>query len=431
MYCCGPTVYRDAHVGNLRTFLLSDLIHRALLQQGLKVKLIQNITDVGHMSEDIAAEDKMLQQARLEARDPFEIARGYEELFHKDLQRLNILPATAYPRASETIELMQQNIAKLIADGFAYATEAGSVYFDSRSYDSYGAISGNRLDSLKPGHRYEFSDEGDKKFHADWALWKAAGARTEMIWDSPWGFGFPGWHIECTAMSLSLLDGHVDVHVGGIDLRFPHHENERAQSNSIIGSEAVDLWVHGEHLLFEGRKMSKSANNVVLVQDLIKRDLDPLALRLCLLENRYRAQMDLTWAALEAANTTLRRWRTSMSAWGDSSVAKEDTEISTAIAKDLDTPRAILRLRTIEKDSQLSNQDKRAIFIHADQVLGLDLMRAVINKPLSPQQQNLLNERAQARGSKNWKLSDQLRDQLLAQGISINDGPDGQSWTWI
>jgi cysteinyl-tRNA synthetase len=431
MYCCGPTVYRDAHVGNLRTFLLSDLIHRALLQQGLKVKLIQNITDVGHMSEDIAAEDKMLQQARLEARDPFEIARGYEELFHKDLQMLNILPATAYPRASETIELMQQNIAKLIADGFAYATEAGSVYFDSRSYDSYGAISGNRLDSLKPGHRYEFSDEGDKKFHADWALWKAAGARTEMIWDSPWGFGFPGWHIECTAMSLSLLDGHVDVHVGGIDLRFPHHENERAQSNSIIGSEAVDLWVHGEHLLFEGRKMSKSANNVVLVQDLIERDLDPLALRLCLLENRYRAQMDLTWAALEAANTTLRRWRTSMSAWGDSSVAKEDTEISTAIAKDLDTPRAILRLRTIEKDSQLSNQDKRAIFVHADQVLGLDLTRAVINKPLSPQQQNLLNERAQARGSKNWKLSDQLRDQLLAQGISINDGPDGQSWTWI
>jgi cysteinyl-tRNA synthetase len=431
MYCCGPTVYRDAHVGNLRTFLLSDLIHRALIQQGFTVKLIQNITDVGHMSEDVAAEDKMLQQARLEARDPFEIARGYEELFHKDLQRLNILPATAYPRASETIDLMQQNIAKLIEDGFAYATAAGSVYFDSRSFDSYGAISGNRLDSLKPGHRYEFSDEGDKKFHADWALWKAAGARTEMIWDSPWGFGFPGWHIECTAMSLSLLDGHVDVHVGGIDLRFPHHENERAQSNSIIQSEAVDLWVHGEHLLFEGRKMSKSANNVVLVQDLIERELDPLALRLSLLENRYRSQMDLTWASLEAANATLRRWRTSMSAWGDSDGSKEDAEISSAIAKDLDTPRAILRLRTIEKDSQLSNPEKRAIFIYADQVLGLDLTRAVVARPLSVQQQELLNARAEARESKNWKLSDQLRDQLLEQGISINDGSDGQSWSWI
>ena len=431
MYCCGPTVYRDAHVGNLRTFLLSDLIHRALLQQGFKVKLIQNITDVGHMSEDVVTEDKMLQQARLEARDPFEIARGYEELFHKDLQRLNILPATSYPRASETIDLMQENIAKLIADGFAYATPDGSVYFDSRSFDSYGAISGNRLDSLKPGHRYEFSDEGDKKFHADWALWKAAGSRTEMIWDSPWGFGFPGWHIECTAMSLSLLNGHVDVHVGGIDLRFPHHENERAQSNSIINSEAVDLWVHGEHLLFEGRKMSKSANNVVLIQDLVEREIDPLALRLCLLENRYRAQMDLTWAGLEAANATLRRWRTSMSAWGDGLAEREDAEISSAIAKDLDTPRAILRLRTVEKDSQLPSEEKRAIFIYADQVLGLDLIRKVINRPLSADQQNLLDERALARGSKNWTLSDQLRDQLLVQGISINDGPDGQSWNWL
>jgi cysteinyl-tRNA synthetase len=382
------------------------------------------------MSEDIVTEDKMLQQARLEARDPFEIARGYEALFHKDLNRLNILPASAYPRASETIDLMQQNIAKLIEEGFAYATTDGSVYFDSQTYDSYGAISGNRLDSLKPGHRYEFSDEGDKKFHADWALWKAAGKRTEMIWDSPWGFGFPGWHIECTAMSLSLLDGHVDVHVGGIDLRFPHHENERAQSNSIIKSEAVDLWVHGEHLLFEGRKMSKSANNVVLIQDLLERDLDPLALRLCLLENRYRAQMDLTWAALDAANATLRRWRTAMSAWGDSTEIQEDSEISSAIAKDLDTPRAIIRLRAIEKDVQFSNQEKRAIFNYADQVLGLDLARAIISKPLSVEQQNLLNERALARASKDWKQSDHLRDQLLAQGISINDGPDGQSWTW-
>jgi cysteinyl-tRNA synthetase len=430
MYCCGPTVYRDAHVGNLRTFLLADLIHRALLQQGFKVNFIQNITDVGHMSEDVAAEDKMLQQARLEARDPFEIARGYEELFHKDLNRLNILPANAYPRASETIELMQQNIIKLIEDGFAYVTTDGSVYFDSRSFDSYGAISGNRLDSLKPGHRYEFSDEGDKKFHADWALWKAAGARTEMIWDSPWGAGFPGWHIECTAMSLSLLAGHVDVHVGGIDLRFPHHENERAQSNSIIRSEAVDLWVHGEHLLFEGRKMSKSANNVVLVQDLIERELDPLALRLCLLENRYRAQMDLTWAALDAANATLRRWRNAMSTWGDSTEIQEDSEISSAIAKDLDTPRAVIRLRAIEKDVQLSSQEKRAIFNYADQVLGLDLARTVIAKPLSTEQQDLLNERAQARASKDWTRSDLLRDQLLAQGLTINDGPDGQSWTW-
>jgi cysteinyl-tRNA synthetase len=430
VYCCGPTVYRDAHVGNLRTFLLADLIHRALIQQGAQVNFIQNITDVGHMSEDVQGEDKMLQQAHLEKRDPFEIARAYEAGFHNDLQRLNILPANAYPRASETINLMQKYITKLIDGGFAYATAAGSVYFDSQSFETYGAISGNRLDSLKPGHRYEFTDEGDKRFHADWALWKAAGSRTEMIWDSPWGSGFPGWHIECTAMSLSLLDNRIDVHVGGIDLRFPHHENERAQSNSIINSEAVGMWVHGEHLLFEGRKMSKSSGNVVLLQDVIDRGLDPLALRLCLLENRYRAQMDLTWAAMEAANSTLRRWRTSMSTWGSANSASADAEVATAIEKDLDTPRAILRLRAIEKDSQISPHDKRAIFLHADQVLGLELTRAVIDKPLSPEQASLLSLRASARELKNWSQSDRLRDDLLAQGISISDGPAGQSWSW-
>lgn len=431
VYCCGPTVYRDAHVGNLRTFLLADLIHRALIQQGAQVNFIQNITDVGHMSEDVQGEDKMLQQAHLEKRDPFEIARAYEAGFHNDLLRLNILPASAYPRASETINLMQQYISKLIADGFAYATTAGSVYFDSRSFETYGAISGNRLDSLKPGHHYEFTDEGDKRFHADWALWKAAGSRTEMIWNSPWGLGFPGWHIECTAMSLSLLGDRIDVHVGGIDLRFPHHENERAQSNSIINSEAVGMWVHGEHLLFEGRKMSKSSGNVVLLQDVIDRGLDPLALRLCLLENRYRTQMDLTWEALEAANSTLRRWRNSIATWGSATSAIADTEVASAIKKDLDTPRAIVRLRAIEKDLQILAHDKRAIFLHADQVLGLELTRAAIKKPLSPEQASLLSQRAGAREGKNWSQSDLLRDELLAQGISISDGPAGQSWSWI
>jgi cysteinyl-tRNA synthetase len=190
------------------------------------------------------------------------------------------------------------------------------------------------------------------------------------------------------------------------------------------------MWVHGEHLLFEGRKMSKSSGNVVLLQDVINRGLDPLALRLCLLENRYRAQMDLTWAALDAANATLRRWRTSMAAWGSDVLVSADAEVSAAFEKDLDTPRAILRLRAIEKDPLISPQDKRAIFLHADQVLGLELTRAIIEKPLSPEQSSLLSQRAAARESKNWSQSDLLRDELLAQGISISDGPAGQSWSW-
>ena len=431
IYCCGPTVYRDAHVGNLRTFLLADLIVRALRLEGRQVRLIQNITDVGHMSEDFQGEDKLLQQALVEKRDPFEIARQYEEKFHQDLSKINILPADSYPRASETIDLMLKTIAQLISSGHAYATDLGSVYFDARSVESYGAISGNRLDSLKPGHRYEYSDEGDKRFHADWALWKSAGNRTEMVWDSPWGKGFPGWHIECTAMSLDLLDKRIDLHVGGIDLRFPHHENERAQSNSVIGHEAVKLWVHGEHLLFEGRKMSKSAGNVLLVQNLVDRGLDPLALRLSLLENRYRSQMDLTWAGLEAANSTLKRWRTGMKSWGGNVNRLEDLEILSAIERDLDTPRVLLRLRALEKDASVPNDVKRSIFLYADSLLGLDLDRKIDVPPLSPDQAEILKERAQARKDKNWQESDRLRDLLADMGIAISDGPDGQSWSWI
>ena len=430
IYCCGPTVYRDAHVGNLRTFLLADLISRTLKLSGMEVLLVQNITDVGHMSEDFESEDKMLSQAKLEKVDPFEIARKYEVKFHTDIARLNIAPAKSYPRASETIPGMLLSIQALIENGSAYVSESGSVYFSAESFPSYGAISGNRLDSLKPGHRYEYSDDGEKKFHADWALWKSAGNRSEMVWDSPWGRGFPGWHIECTAMSLDLLDSHVDIHVGGIDLRFPHHENERAQSNSIIGSEAVDLWVHGEHLLFEGRKMSKSANNVVLVEDLISQGLDPLSLRLALMENRYRSQMDLTWDSLRAANSTLNRWRSAMASWGNSETIGFDSEIHSSLLADLDTPRALLRLRAIEKDQLLTSVQKREIFNYADQVFALDLKRVVEVKPLTSEQSALLESRATARANKNWGESDRIRDLLALDGIIVSDNPEGQSWAW-
>ena len=426
MYCCGPTVYRDAHVGNLRTFLLSDLIVRIATLEGMKVNAIQNITDVGHMSDDFVEHDKMLQQATLEKIDPFEIARKYEERFHADLARLNIIPANQYPRASESIELMQNLTLKLIESGFAYVGDDRSVYFEAQKFSTYGAISGNKLDSLMPGHRYEYHNDGVKRFHADWALWKSAGDRTQMVWESPWGVGFPGWHIECSAMSLDLLEGHVDVHVGGIDLRFPHHENERAQSNAVIGAEAVDLWVHGEHLLFEGRKMSKSSGNVVLVEDLVSKGIDPLALRLCFLENRYRSQMDLTWNSLQAADETLTRWRTRMSEWSTSNEATSDQEIANAFSNDIDTPRAIMRLREIEKSDLLN---RRELFLFADQVLGLDLARPVAKKELTDQMQNLLSERVKARSEKRWADSDELRVQLENLGLQIKDTADGQNWS--
>jgi cysteinyl-tRNA synthetase len=430
MYCCGPTVYRDAHVGNLRTFLLADLISRALTLSGVAVTLIQNITDVGHMSEDFQEDDKILTQASIEKIDPFEIARKYEANFHKDLARLNIKKANLYPKASESIEMMQSMIAELIKKGSAYVGNDGSVYFDAHSSKGYGEISGNRLDALKPGHKHETSQDGAKRFHADWALWKAAGNRSQMVWSSPWGLGFPGWHIECSAMSLKLLNGHVDVHVGGIDLRFPHHENERAQSNAITGNESVDIWVHGEHLLFEGRKMSKSSGNVLLLQDVIDRGFDPIALRLCLLENRYRSQMDLTWKSIEAANELLLRWRGKISVWtseeGHHDILEIDPDIESAIENDLDTPKILLRLRAIEKSGV---KNKRALFMYADQILGLNLDAGVEEKTLTTQMKDLLDARDIARNEKRWADSDQLRVQLEELGLIIKDTPEGQTWS--
>jgi cysteinyl-tRNA synthetase len=406
--------------------MLADLISRVVALTGVKVTLIQNITDVGHMSEDFAEDDKILSQATIEKVSPFEVARKYEEKFHKDLAQLNIGKAIAYPRASESIELMQSMIAELIQEGFAYVGGDKTVYFDAQEFDGYGDISGNKLDSLIPGHRFEYHNDGAKKFHADWALWKTAGERSEMIWDSPWGPGFPGWHIECSAMSMEMLDKHVDVHVGGIDLRFPHHENERAQSNAIIGREAVDVWVHGEHLLFEGRKMSKSSGNVVLVSDIIARGIDPLAVRLCFLENRYRSQMDLTWNSINAAHETLKRWRTRMSEWEQSSEITVDPDIEAAFNNDLDTPKVILRLREIEK-SDLPN--KRGLFRYADQVLALDLDRPIAARVLTEQMQTLLDERAKARTEKRWADSDSLRVQLENLGLQVKDTSDGQIWS--
>jgi cysteinyl-tRNA synthetase len=429
MYCCGPTVYRDAHVGNLRTFLLSDLIARTIRLSGLSVNMIQNITDVGHMSDDFQ-EDKMLEQSKKERIDPFEIARKYEDRFHHDLSNLNITAAQKYPRASESIELMHEMISDLISSGAAYVAEDHCVYFNALSFAGYGLLSGNRLESLKPGHKYEFVEDGAKKFHADWALWKAAGNRKEMIWDSPWGPGFPGWHIECSAMSLKFLDAHVNVHVGGIDLRFPHHENERAQSNSITGTESVDLWVHGEHLLFEGRKMSKSAGNVVLLNDVIAKGFDPLALRLCFLENRYRSQMDLSWQSISSAHETIKRWRSKIASWGISDSIKIDPTIVAFLENDLETPRIITYLRAVEKDSNLTDLEKSDVFLFADQVLGLDLSRPEEVKALSDELQSLLDEREKARSDKNWARSDELRIRLEKAGLEISDSAAGQKWSW-
>ena len=438
VYSCGPTVYRPAHVGNLRSYLLADLIRRTAGRHRLLVTSCQNITDVGHLADDTEidpqGEDKVLAQARAEGKSPLDLARYYEKAFHADCAALNIHPADSYPRASECIGLMIDLIARLIETGHAYAVPSGSVYFDARSFPGYGELSGNRLGDLRPGQQ---GVDPDKRFHADWALWKAAQAGRELTYAAPWGTGFPGWHTECSAMSLHYLGETIDVHTGGIDLRFPHHEDERAQSNSVTGHEVVQHWVHGEHLLFEGRKMAKSTGNVVLLADLTARGLDPLALRFAFLDHRYRQQLNLTWAVLEAADRTVRRWRERVAEWARSPskpmCAEYVTNFNEAFDDDLDTPAALRVLRNLEKDSEIPPGAKFETFAHADHLLGLDLARDIgrepAPRPLPDDAADLLEARAAARAAADWPLADRLRDRLGTLGVTVTDTPAGQTWT--
>jgi cysteinyl-tRNA synthetase len=440
IYACGPTVYRYAHVGNLRTFLLTDLIRRTAVVRGLRVQLVQNITDVGHLQDDTNidadGEDKLLAQARAENKDPFAIARFYEDAFHRDLALLGVHPADAYPRASECIDLMLRVISVLMERGFAYVGGDGTVYFSAEAFDSYGALSGNKLSELRAGHRADAAELAKgKRFHADWALWKRAGENREMTWDSPWGRGFPGWHIECSAMSLELLGSTIDVHTGGIDLRFPHHEDERAQSNSFAGKEVVNHWVHAEHLLFEGHKMAKSTGNVVLLSDVVARGYDPLALRLAFLGTRYRQQANLSWSAIAGAQKTLDRWRAAVAAWAEEPskpmCAEVQQGVLEAFSDDLDTPRALQVLRAFEKDDAMPAGCKFETFAWADRLLGLDLARDVGRAPaaLPAGAAKLLEQRTSARAGKDFASSDRLRDELAGLGVLVKDTPEGQEWT--
>ena len=310
MYSCGPTVYRYAHVGNLRTFLLPDLIRRVLLYHGLEVIHVQNITDVGHLREDPSGNevDPMLIAAGLEGRSSAEIADAYEAAFHADAALLNLLPAHAYPRATEHIPQMVDLAERLVDLGHAYATPAGNVYYAVATFAGYGMLSGNSLDELRAGHRGEI--EPDKRDPADFALWKAAGSGRALAWDTlRWGRGFPGWHLECSAMALEHLGPRFDIHTGGEDNVFPHHEDEIAQSAPIVGGPPATIWAHGAHLLMSGRKMAKSAGNFQRITELAGQGIEPLAFRYLCLTARHGRQLDYSDASIAAAASGLASLR--------------------------------------------------------------------------------------------------------------------------
>ena len=434
MYTCGPTVYRYAHVGNLRTFLLADLVRRALEAGGAEVHQVQNITDVGHMTNEQfdRGEDRMLVSARLEDKTPAEIADHYTESFLRDVAALNLRPAAAYPRASDYIPQMLELVAKLLERGHAYEVE-GTVYFAVESFPGYGRLSRNTLDRLRAGHRQEEVDPR-KRHHADFALWKAAGPGRLVKWPSPWGDGYPGWHIECSAMSLATLGEHIDLHTGGEDNVFPHHEDEIAQSEAVVGHQVVTTWVHGAHLLTEGRRMAKSAGNFYALADLHDRGHSPLAARLLFLQARYGSQFNFTWDALAGAERGLDRWRSRMAGWARDPRAGQapgcagyEERFWAAVHDDLDTPRALAVLAELEGDETLPPAARLTSVQAFDRFLGLDLA-AQVGQRLPAGAEELIAEREQARAAHDFAAADRLRDRLATLGVEVTDTRTGTTW---
>jgi cysteinyl-tRNA synthetase len=438
MYSCGPTVYRYAHIGNLRTFLMADLIRRTFEYQGIEVRQIQNITDVGHMTDDQfdPGEDKMLVSAGLVGKSPEEIAVYYTDAFLEDVAAINIQPAAEYPRATAYVPQMLEIIAKLIERGHAYVADGG-VYFDVQSFPAYGRLSGNTLDQLVAGHRKEI-DDSNKRHHADFLLWRPAGAGRIVKWSSPWGDGFPGWHIECSAMSIALLGESFDLHTGGEDNVFPHHEDEIAQSEGAVGHQVVRHWVHGAHLLSEGRKMAKSAGNFYDLRDLAAQGhTEPLAARLLFLQSRYRAQMNFTLEALGAAERTLSRWRRLIGGWsaetgGTPGLADPyEKRFVDALNDDLDTPTLMALVSEVISSPALTPADKAPLLLRWDRVLGLDLGKAIgVTREFPAIALEMIEQRETARKKKDFSTADRIRHKILSLGIEVEDTPEGPKPRW-
>jgi cysteinyl-tRNA synthetase len=441
MYACGPTVYRYAHLGNLRSFMLYDLIRRALELEGVTVTEVMNITDVGHMTDESSAEavDKMQLATEDEGLTPEQIAQKYTDAVFDDAKALGIRPADRYPKATEHIQEMIDLTETLVDEGHAYVVDNGSVYYDVTSFDGYGKLSGNTLDKLREGHR-DLETDPRKRHSADFALWKAAGPGRLMRWPSPWGEGFPGWHIECSAMSMKYLGDRFDIHTGGTDLRFPHHEDEIAQSEGAVGHQVVSIWVHAGHLRQSGQKIAKSTGNVILVQDLRDRGFDPVSFRWLCFQTQYRSEMDFSWEAMAAADQRVKQLRRHMAEWapaatelGDAAKAY-DARVREALANDLHMPAVVAIVNELVRDLAVPAGEKYRLFAGGDgvpgwdHVLGLDLEReATSGWEPTPEMRAKMNERDAARATKDYARSDALRDELAAMGLEVMDTPQGTS----
>jgi cysteinyl-tRNA synthetase len=458
MYSCGPTVYAYQHLGNMRAYVSADTVRRALRWKGFRVRHVVNITDVGHAVSDAdTGEDKMEVAAARERRSVLEIAEFYSSVFFDDLAALNVLRADAYPRASAYVPQMIDFAATLEARGYTYRLPSG-LYFDTVKFPRYGELAQLHVEGQLEAARVEQVPGRRRK--TDFALWRTeeAGRRRVLRWDSPWGWGTPGWHLECSVMSIALLGPHFDIHTGGVDHRELHHVNEIAQSEAYLadGKPWVRYWLHNEFLQLAGLKMAKSAGGAPRLADLVAAGYHPASFRLFLLGGHYRSQLDFTTAAIDAAQATLRRLaariqplrplpaieilEAAQATAPDPAAAGALDQIDAAIAADFNTPKLLAVLQDALRDPRITSDGLRTVTAGADALLGLglatldpaDLDQRRTADDLAPEERHaieeLIEDRTQARKERDWARADQIRAQLDELGVQVTDTPEGPVW---
>ena len=443
IYSCGPTVYSYAHIGNLRTYIFMDLLSKTLLKNGYILKHVMNITDVGHLvSDGDEGEDKMQKAANRENKSPYQIADYYTKAFLTDLEKLNIRKPDIIAKATDNIPEMIEYVQKIVDNGYAYETSTG-LYFDISKVKNYGILSGKNLQEEKSGARVDVDKE--KKNPYDFAIWKKAPKNHIMQWDSPWGKSYPGWHIECSAMSRKYLGEQFDIHTGGVDHIPIHHENEIAQSIGYSGKIPANYWVHGEFLLVDNGKMAKSLGNVYTISDLEKRGFDALDYRYFCLNSSYRTPLNFTFKALESAQTGLKRLRENIKkhSISDNIISEKEIEeyrkkFMDAMSDDLDSPKALSIIWEIARKENKSRQYSDLI-AEMDEIMGIDISiekikireeenknkEIMIKEELNEKIKELIKKREIARQNKQWNKADEIRDKLETLGIKLIDTKDG------
>lgn len=419
MYTCGPTVYGPAHLGHARTYTNFDFLKRTLEYHGYQVQHVLNLTDV---------HDSMIEEAQEQGVSIEELADKYIQHFYLDLEKLNIEPPNSFPRVTEHIKEIIQMIEVLVKKGYAYEKD-GSVYYNLSKFEKYGKLSGVKLAEAKAGTRVE-ADKYAKEKEVDFALWKKAEEGDEevgAVWSSPWGKGRPGWHIECSVMSRVHLGDTLDIHGGGMDLKFPHHENEIAQSEAATGKPLANLWVHVGTLLVEGKKMGKSIGNVILFDEIVQKEFDPIAFRYLCLTAHYRGKLNFTWAGLEGASIALEKLYDELSTWdapGKIGCAEYENKFEELIGSDLNLPEALALLWKLVKDKRMPTSARMKTLLQMDRILGLNL--AEVEEVKVPEEVlELVRERERMRREDSWIEADKIREQIEELGFTVEDNEKG------